>query len=307
MTRFCIVIPTFQSVATLPAAVESALAQAHGDFQVYVSDNGSTDGSADYLRGLSHPRLRVAIAEKCVGKTENWNRAFSTAPEAEFFVMLHSDDVLYPHALETLDAAIQRSPGGALYFANHDGLSVDGQSVRARRGWPFAYRLGGRAFDRLQTLLNAVTVVGTAFRVEAFRRVGGFEGAYDFYQDMELYHQLAHQGDAIYIPRTVGQYRDTPLRPQNRLNFALEEVRWLRSRLDCWPPGISRPVLKLWIARRRAHLAADLPEVADAFTRAVEESGLVCPAPNDDGRLEMWHRLYKAAVSLTSLIFRPRA
>jgi glycosyltransferase involved in cell wall biosynthesis len=300
-TRFCIVIPTFNSLATLPAAVESALAQDFDDYRVFVSDNASTDGSADYLLSLSDPRLEVALQTECVGKTPNWNRAFSGAPEAKFFVMLHSDDVLYPGALRTLAAGIERAPGGALYFANHDALSLDGSEVRPRKGWPLRYRLGSRRFDRLQTLLNAVTVVGTVFRADAFRKVGGFDPRYDFYQDMELFHQLGKHGDAVYIPAKVGQYRDTPLRPKNRLAFAIEEARWLQERLGCWPPPLARRIFRLWVDRRYALLAPDVPDLLEDYARAVEALGAPRPVPaRNPAVLDQCHRLYKVWCSLTS-------
>ena len=263
--KFCIVIPTYNSLSTLPAAVDSALAQTFDDYVVHVSDNASTDGSVAYLDSLSQAKLSKATHSECVSKTANWNRAFETAPAADFYVMLHSDDVLYPHALSVLAKAIDREPGAVLYFANHDGLSIDGSTVRRRPGWPLGYRIGTRRFDRLQTLLNAVTVVGTVFRAETFRKLGGFPDRFQFYQDMELYSALVEHGDAVYVPATIGQYRDTPLRPANLLRFAEEEILWLKERLSCWPSFLHRGILKLWASRRRVFLRASVPDLLGQF------------------------------------------
>ena len=298
--KFCIVVPTYNSLSTLPAAVDSALAQTLDDYVVHVSDNASNDGSVAYLEGLSHGKLNKALHTECVSKTANWNRAFETAPAAEYFVMLHSDDVLYPEALSVLAAAIEREPGAVLYFANHDALSLDGATVRPRRGWPLGYRIGSRRFDRLQTLLNAVTVVGTVFHAETFRKIGGFPDRFQFYQDMELYSALVEHGDAVYVPATIGQYRDTPLRPANLLRFAEEELLWLEERLKCWPATFRQPILRLWAGRRSLLLSGQVPEKLDEYKKFLELEGLVHSARYESpSRLDQIHRAYKLWCSVT--------
>lgn len=292
--KFCIVVPTYNSLSTLPAAVDSALAQTFDDYIVHVSDNASNDGSLAYLEGLSHDKLSGAVHTECVSKTANWNRAFETAPPAEYFVMLHSDDVLYPQALSVLAAAIEREPGAVLYFANHDGLSLDGATVRPRRGWPLGYRIGSCRFDRLQTLLNAVTVVGTVFRAETFRKIGGFPDRFQFYQDMELYSAMVEYGDAVYVPATIGQYRDTPLRPANLLRFAEEEILWLEERVKGWPATFRQPILKLWAGRRSLLLSGQVPEKLEEYKKFLVLRGLALSSRHrSSSLLDQIHRAYK--------------
>lgn len=292
--KFCIIVPTYNSLPTLPAAVDSALAQTFDDYVVHVSDNASNDGSVEYLRGLDHAKLSTALHTECVGKTANWNRAFETAPEAEYFVMLHSDDVLYPQALSVLAAAVEREPGAVLYFTNHDALSLDGVTVRPRRGWPLGYRIGSSRFDRLQTLLNAVTVVGTVFRAETFRKIGGFPDRFQFYQDMELYSAMVEHGDAVYFPATIGQYRDTPLRPANLLRFAEEEILWLKERLKCWPANFRQPILRLWAGRRSLLLSTQVPEKVDEYAQFLSLQEVTYSSRQQSlSRLDLIHRAYK--------------
>ena len=52
-----VVIPTFNSLEFLPEALGSALAQTHAAIRVYVVDDGSTDGTAEYLRTIEDERV----------------------------------------------------------------------------------------------------------------------------------------------------------------------------------------------------------------------------------------------------------
>ena len=50
-------LPVYNAMPYLPAAVESILGQSYRDFEFLIIDDGSSDGSADYLRSLRDPSL----------------------------------------------------------------------------------------------------------------------------------------------------------------------------------------------------------------------------------------------------------
>jgi Glycosyl transferase family 2 len=75
-----VIVPLYNKAAYIGRCLESILAQEHGDLEVIVVDDGSTDGSADLVRGYKDPRVRV-IVQKNAGPGAARNRA---AAEAHF-------------------------------------------------------------------------------------------------------------------------------------------------------------------------------------------------------------------------------
>lgn len=89
------------------AAAESILRQSFEDFEFLVFDDGSTDGSGEFLAGLVDPRIRLVRNERNLGLTRSLNRGLNFAA-GEFVARMDADDLAMPQRLakqvEFLDA-----------------------------------------------------------------------------------------------------------------------------------------------------------------------------------------------------------
>lgn len=106
---------------------------------VVVSDNGSTDGSRDFLRARYGDRVRIIENGANLGFGAACNRAFA-ATSAEYLFLLNPDAELRPGALATMIAFLDAHPrcgiaGSRIY--NYDG-SVQ-QSVGEFDTWAGAF------------------------------------------------------------------------------------------------------------------------------------------------------------------------
>ena len=59
MPEVSVVLPVFNAVGTIARAVESILDQTLRDIELVVVDDGSTDDTANVLRAIRDPRLKV--------------------------------------------------------------------------------------------------------------------------------------------------------------------------------------------------------------------------------------------------------
>lgn len=86
-----ILTPVWNGLPYLRECVESALAQEFQNWEMVIADNCSDDGTTEYLRSLTDPRIRVFRHERNIGVYRNIHFLFNKA-SAEIFVGLCADD-----------------------------------------------------------------------------------------------------------------------------------------------------------------------------------------------------------------------
>lgn len=151
-------IPTFNREGYLRECIESCFAQQTLQsipYQIVVSNNNSTDGTAAYLDGLMRPvpsQASLTVIHQPVGVLPvlNWQVCLDAA-EGEYFILLSDDDCLEPGFIETvtrhLESAIY-SPAGVI-TGFHD-TDAQGRVTRTYHNLPGVVE-GGEFLRQLVT------------------------------------------------------------------------------------------------------------------------------------------------------------
>jgi glycosyltransferase involved in cell wall biosynthesis len=108
VARISVVIPTFNRAATLPRAIDSVLGQTHGDVELIVVDDGSSDGTSAVLQRYAGRLMAVCLAVNGGGNAAR-NRGIQCA-SGEIICFLDSDDEFLPHKLAWVDAYFEARP-----------------------------------------------------------------------------------------------------------------------------------------------------------------------------------------------------
>ena len=103
MPKVTVAIPTYNRVAFLRQALDSALMQTYPNIEVVVSNNASTDDTEKLLAGYIDERLKVIHQTSNIGMMGNWDACLNAA-SGEFFLLLSDDDVLERNAIFELIA-----------------------------------------------------------------------------------------------------------------------------------------------------------------------------------------------------------
>lgn len=143
MPLVSVVMPVYNSAATLGAAVRSVLTQTHSDLELLVTDDQSSDASMDLLREFAEQDTRVLpeSAPEQGGAGRARNLAIERA-RGDYIAFLDSDDMWLPEKTEkqlAFAAEVTAPLTFTSYFkmdADYDGESTDwvpnGRVVRAR-------------------------------------------------------------------------------------------------------------------------------------------------------------------------------
>jgi GT2 family glycosyltransferase len=106
-----IVIPNWNGRRWLPGCLASLAAQTLAPTEVIVVDNGSADGSLEYVRA-EHPDVRVLALGRNTGFAHAANRGIE-ASAGELVALVNTDVELAPDWLAATSAALAQDPGAA--------------------------------------------------------------------------------------------------------------------------------------------------------------------------------------------------
>jgi glycosyltransferase involved in cell wall biosynthesis len=248
------VIPVHNGERYLREALDSALGQSRPADEVIVVDDGSTDGTPRLLEAYAG-RVRV-LRQANAGVAAARNRGLREA-KGDFAAFLDADDRWLPGKLAAAAAALERHPAAVLAFSDMTVIEADG-----RRGRRVRRRPEGRDLFRSLLLGNTVTTSSAVVRREAALAAGGFRegmrcpaGA----EDWDLFLRLARAGAAVYVGKSLVEYRRHAASAVQTRRFDLREDALDVVRLNA--EGLPEPLARSALAgvyRESAlrHLAA---------------------------------------------------
>jgi glycosyltransferase involved in cell wall biosynthesis len=130
--QFSVVIPTFNRRELLAATLDSVWAQRFTDFQVIVVDDGSSDGTREYLASLGNRVCVVHQANRGAGAARN---AGAAVAEGDYIAFLDSDDIWFPWTLATA-ASIIRDTAASIVLSRFVELFDEAELTAVREEQP---------------------------------------------------------------------------------------------------------------------------------------------------------------------------
>lgn len=122
--RVSVAMCAYNGNGVINHAVGDILAQRFDDWELVISDDGSSDGTRDYLASLDDPRIRVILQDKNLGYVRNKNAAIAAA-RGDMITQQDQDDRSHPERLSLMVGALERS-GLAIAGCGYRKLDVAG-------------------------------------------------------------------------------------------------------------------------------------------------------------------------------------
>ena len=121
--KVSVVIPSYNRKDIIGRAIDSVLAQTYKDIEIIVVDDGSTDGTAEYIQ-KTFPNIKIFIQENN-GAASARNLGISKA-DGEYIAFLDTDDYWLPEKIAKQVSSITNDSDTGMNVVEHDIIEKDG-------------------------------------------------------------------------------------------------------------------------------------------------------------------------------------
>lgn len=194
-----VVMPVRNGLPFVSTAVESILGQTIRELELIVVDDGSTDGTSEYLDTVAaDSRVRVLRQEQA-GVSAALVRGCAEA-RGDLIARMDADDIALPDRLERQLALLRARPAVALVGGAY--VVIDRAE---RRGATVRFPTGDEALRRRLKDVNPFAHPTVVFRRQAYEEVGGYR--LDEFEDYDLWLRISERHELATIAEPVLLYR----------------------------------------------------------------------------------------------------
>lgn len=259
-----VIVVNWNGLAYLPECLDSLAAQTYRALDIIVVDNGSTDGSVEYLRSQAAGRLELIESPTNLGFAGGNNLGIRAAKGA-YVALLNNDAVAAPSWVEALVGAAESDPvvgmcASRIYVLSYPdlldgaGLLVSGDGIGRARG-----RLEpGERYERGADVLLP-SACAALYRRSMLDEIGLFDEDFFAYcedTDLGLRARIGGWG-CRYVPNAIARHHySRSSAPYSSFKaFQVERNRaWVV--IKCFPLGLAAASLGYSVVRYAIQLYA---------------------------------------------------
>lgn len=278
-----IIIPNYNGMRFLEECMDALDAQTYRNFRVLVVDNGSTDGSAEWLRERGIPSIFLPENTGFSGAVNTGIRAADTP----YVLLLNNDTRADVYFVAELVRAIGASPkifsvSSRMIQMYHPELMDDAGDMYSILGW--AYQRGvGRGVKRYGRPVRVFSACAGAaiYRRAVFEEIGLFdEQHFAYLEDIDVGYRARIAGyDNVYCPAAVvyhvgsgtsgSKYNPfkVKLAARNNIYLNYKNMPWPQLALNALPIGAGM-LVKYFFFRNMGYGKDYLAGVKEGFLTA---------------------------------------
>ena len=195
------VIPTYNRKDKIEAAIKNVLDQKRDDIEIIVVDDGSTDGTEEFLEKKNFP---IKYIKKENGGVSSARNCGIKEASGKFIAFLDSDDLWLDDKVTEQVEYFENNSNVCLVYTDQY-IEIDGKNIgvtRFERNKP-NNRVALPAFVDYTPIHTSTVMV----KKEALDAVGGFDESLSVHEDSELWNRLSDYAEFGYVEEVLGTYR----------------------------------------------------------------------------------------------------
>lgn len=202
-----VIIPTHNRLPYLPEAVESVFAQCYANWELIIVDDGSTDGTVDYLHALAgrDNRVSVILHPHCANPARVRNAGVAGA-HGDYIAFLDSDDLWLPDKLTVQVGRLHQDPQCRWSYTADMLIGTHGEEIAFASGVPLT-QPSGWILDALIRAVASVSLPSVLVERGLFLDSGSYDETFRYCEDVELWCRLAVRSPVLFVPKILVKVR----------------------------------------------------------------------------------------------------
>jgi glycosyltransferase involved in cell wall biosynthesis len=170
-------MPVYNGERFIRQALDSLLVQDYENFELIISDNASTDRTADICQEYiaKDKRIRYYRNEANLGAVKNFNRVFELS-SGKYFMFAGDHDLWHPTFISRCSSILEKEPDVVLAYSRTQLIDAKGNPLEIMTDKIDTRGLS--AINRYKYVIRNLTwcnIIYGVIRREAFSRISGFK------------------------------------------------------------------------------------------------------------------------------------
>ncbi|MGA2819808.1 MAG: glycosyltransferase [Anaerolineales bacterium] len=204
MPKVTVVMPVYNGERFLGQAIESILGQTYSNFELFIVDDASTDGSVDIIRSYQDARIRLIQNASNRGPAYSRNIALNQG-RGQYAASLDADDVACLTRLQMEASYLDEHPDVALVAGTGEAIDETGRSLGINL--PLRNDVAIRWRLLFRNTINGGTVM---YRRALALQAGGYDERFTPAEDYLLWVKLAKFGSIFNLDEVLTRVRQNP-------------------------------------------------------------------------------------------------
>ena len=189
--KISVIIPTYNRKHTLSRAIDSVISQTKEPYEILVIDDGSTDGTRDWI-SKNYPSVQY-IYQQNLGVSSARNNAIQNT-NGEWIAFLDSDDEWFPNKLERQIESLLNHPQYEFCHTNEIWIR-NGNRVNQMKKHK---KYGGEIFEKCLDICR-ISPSSSLIKKSIFEEIGYFDESLQVCEDYDLWLRVTARYPVLFV------------------------------------------------------------------------------------------------------------
>lgn len=201
-------IPMYNNENVIERTLQSILNQTYKNIEIIIVDDCSKDQSVEKVKNFDDSRIHLFLNNENLGMSGNWNKCVSLA-NGKYIKFICADDILEADCLEKEYTYINQNDQIVMTINDSKLINTKDKAVGIFPRYHKKGIMDGKKLARKALIISNFFGMPSAvmFRKNIFEQVGGFDSAYHYILDYDLWIRIAGMGMVYVMPECLNQFR----------------------------------------------------------------------------------------------------